>query len=271
MFSPSECLRISSPASAQVNRTGEGLCLDSERRSCSGSRSATACLPWPADGAAGNQFRRDYRAEPQLCRAQPRQSRFDPQRRSSFKPASRCTPGSRQDARQSRARPRPGPVRPASAPEPRLARRTRHDFRASRAGHRRQRHVGLGHVGSQRGDGVARPGHLRRPLPPDRRQPQDHAASQPRMAGDAGAAAHRVRGQEYFVVHDPVPPAFGDEGAANHMRLAPSYGEPGVELFVYGVSAAPFRRGSISRHRRRSRGSTGSTPTAPCSSSNRRR
>ena len=33
----------------------------------------------------------------------------------------------------------------------------------------------------------------------------------------------------------PVPTAFGDEGAANHMRLAPAHGEPGVEVFVYGV------------------------------------
>src|SRR5207237_5781607 len=30
-----------------------------------------------------------------------------------------------------------------------------------------------------------------------------------------------------FAVHGPVPPAFGDEGAANHMRLAPGHGEPG--------------------------------------------
>jgi succinylarginine dihydrolase len=43
-----------------------------------------------------------------------------------------------------------------------------------------------------------------------------------------------------FVVHGPVPPAFGDEGAANHMRLAPSHGEPGVEVFVYGLSGGPF-------------------------------
>ncbi|HXG81155.1 MAG TPA: N-succinylarginine dihydrolase [Sphingomicrobium sp.] len=43
-----------------------------------------------------------------------------------------------------------------------------------------------------------------------------------------------------FAVHDPIPPAFGDEGAANHMRLAPSHGEPGVEVFVYGVSGGPF-------------------------------
>jgi succinylarginine dihydrolase len=43
-----------------------------------------------------------------------------------------------------------------------------------------------------------------------------------------------------FAVHGPVPPAFGDEGAANHMRLVPSHGEPGVEVFVYGVSGGPF-------------------------------
>lgn len=43
-----------------------------------------------------------------------------------------------------------------------------------------------------------------------------------------------------FAVHAPVPPAFGDEGAANHMRLAPAHSEPGIEVFVYGVSAGPF-------------------------------
>jgi succinylarginine dihydrolase len=44
----------------------------------------------------------------------------------------------------------------------------------------------------------------------------------------------------HFAVHPPVPPAFGDEGAANHMRLAPAPGEPGVEIFVYGVSGGAF-------------------------------
>jgi succinylarginine dihydrolase len=43
-----------------------------------------------------------------------------------------------------------------------------------------------------------------------------------------------------FLVHGPVPPAFGDEGAANHMRLTAAHGEPGVEVFVYGVSGGPF-------------------------------
>lgn len=46
--------------------------------------------------------------------------------------------------------------------------------------------------------------------------------------------------QSHFTVHGPVPPAFGDEGAANHMRLAAAHGEPGVELFVYGVSGGQF-------------------------------
>jgi succinylarginine dihydrolase len=43
-----------------------------------------------------------------------------------------------------------------------------------------------------------------------------------------------------FAVHGPVPPAFGDEGAANHMRLAGAHGEPGVEIFVYGVGGGAF-------------------------------
>jgi succinylarginine dihydrolase len=43
-----------------------------------------------------------------------------------------------------------------------------------------------------------------------------------------------------FAVHAPIPPAFGDEGAANHMRLTPAHGEPGVEVFIYGVSGGAF-------------------------------
>ncbi len=41
---------------------------------------------------------------------------------------------------------------------------------------------------------------------------------------------------EAFVHHDPLPASLGlaDEGAANHMRLARSYGAPGIQLFVYG-------------------------------------
>jgi len=43
-----------------------------------------------------------------------------------------------------------------------------------------------------------------------------------------------------FAVHGPVPAPFGDEGAANHMRLAPSHAAPGVEIFVHGVAGGSF-------------------------------
>lgn len=46
--------------------------------------------------------------------------------------------------------------------------------------------------------------------------------------------------QRHFAIHAPVPTAFGDEGAANHMRLAGSHGAPGVEIFVYGVAGGAF-------------------------------
>ena len=44
----------------------------------------------------------------------------------------------------------------------------------------------------------------------------------------------------HFSVHGPIPPAFGDEGAANHMRLASTHDVPGVEIFVYGVGGGAF-------------------------------
>lgn len=42
-----------------------------------------------------------------------------------------------------------------------------------------------------------------------------------------------------FAVHDALPPVahFGDEGAANHVRLCAEHGEPGVNLFVWGREA----------------------------------
>ena len=44
----------------------------------------------------------------------------------------------------------------------------------------------------------------------------------------------------HFAVHPPVWPAFGDEGAANHMRLASRHDAPGIEVFVYGVRGKAF-------------------------------
>lgn len=43
-----------------------------------------------------------------------------------------------------------------------------------------------------------------------------------------------------FAVHPPIPAPFGDEGAANHMRLCASHDAPGVEVFVYGLPGGPF-------------------------------
>ncbi len=44
----------------------------------------------------------------------------------------------------------------------------------------------------------------------------------------------------HFAVHDAVPPSFGDEGAANHMRLCESHGAAGIEVFVYGKTGGRF-------------------------------
>jgi succinylarginine dihydrolase len=46
--------------------------------------------------------------------------------------------------------------------------------------------------------------------------------------------------KSHFALHEPVPPSFGDEGAANHMRLCEGHGAPGVEVFVYGRSGGAF-------------------------------
>jgi succinylarginine dihydrolase len=46
--------------------------------------------------------------------------------------------------------------------------------------------------------------------------------------------------RDRFVHHAPLPAtaALGDEGAANHTRLAPRHGARGLQLFVYGESAS---------------------------------
>ena len=42
--------------------------------------------------------------------------------------------------------------------------------------------------------------------------------------------------KKYFACHPPLEDngLFADEGAANHLRLAPGHGEAGLEIFVYG-------------------------------------
>ena len=67
---------------------------------------------------------------------------------------------------------------------------------------------------------------------------------------------------------------FADEGAANHMRMAPNQGAPGVEIFVYGrrprAKRAPaFPRARRWRPARPSRAVTGSIQPALCSRARR--
>jgi succinylarginine dihydrolase len=55
-----------------------------------------------------------------------------------------------------------------------------------------------------------------------------------------GRALKSIFADESYFAHHPALPSvshFGDEGAANHTRLCAGYGEPGVELFVYGQMA----------------------------------
>jgi len=52
----------------------------------------------------------------------------------------------------------------------------------------------------------------------------------------------------YFLVHDPLPTAIAlrDEGAANHMRLSPEYGSPGLEIFTFD-SPEPYFTDKVQR------------------------
>ncbi|MEL7197644.1 MAG: N-succinylarginine dihydrolase [Pseudomonadota bacterium] len=45
---------------------------------------------------------------------------------------------------------------------------------------------------------------------------------------------------DHFTVHGPVPPTFGDEGAANHGRFCEGHDSAGVELFVFGKTGGKF-------------------------------
>ncbi|HDS1152340.1 TPA: N-succinylarginine dihydrolase [Pluralibacter gergoviae] len=61
-----------------------------------------------------------------------------------------------------------------------------------------------------------------------------HRASE---ADTTGALLRAIfRDPQAFAVHDALPQValFGDEGAANHNRLGGDYGQPGLQLFIYG-------------------------------------
>ena len=62
--------RISAPAARKSKQLGRRrrIRIDPEAADCSASRPATRSSPSGADGAARDQFRRHHRAQPQLCR-----------------------------------------------------------------------------------------------------------------------------------------------------------------------------------------------------------
>ena len=67
-------------------------------------------------------------------------------------------------------------------------------------------------------------------------------AAMPHRSHEAAATLAQLRvafADPAFAVH-PAIPSFGDEGAANHMRVAPAHGESGIEIFVYGVDGGGF-------------------------------
>ncbi|MBC7385229.1 MAG: N-succinylarginine dihydrolase [Cryobacterium sp.] len=60
-----------------------------------------------------------------------------------------------------------------------------------------------------------------------------HRSLEPKQTG---VNLRRIFNGPEFVHHEPVVPQFGDEGAANHIRLAGRHGEAGLEIFVFGGS-----------------------------------
>jgi succinylarginine dihydrolase len=59
-------------------------------------------------------------------------------------------------------------------------------------------------------------------------------------AGTAAQLRVAFADKRHFTVHGAVPPPYGDEGAANHMRLCARHDQQGLEIFVYGKSGGPF-------------------------------
>ncbi|QMW23548.1 N-succinylarginine dihydrolase [Sandaracinobacteroides saxicola] len=69
-------------------------------------------------------------------------------------------------------------------------------------------------------------------------------ATMPHRAQEAAFTHAQLRlafaDRQHFAVHAPIPPCFGDEGAANHMRLAATHADPATQVFVYGEAGGAF-------------------------------
>jgi succinylarginine dihydrolase len=69
-------------------------------------------------------------------------------------------------------------------------------------------------------------------------------ATMPHRSLEWPDTAHQLRvafgDPRHFCHHPALPACFGDEGAANHMRMTASHDAPGFEIFVYGRSGGAF-------------------------------
>ncbi len=67
-------------------------------------------------------------------------------------------------------------------------------------------------------------------------------STMPHRASEAAQTERQLRlafaDPRFFRIHSPVPAPFGDEGAANFMRLTSQAGHGAVEMFVYGEGNA---------------------------------
>lgn len=75
-----------------------------------------------------------------------------------------------------------------------------------------------------------------------------HRSLEPQVTGNILKAV--FNNQTHFAHHQHLPDNdhFGDEGAANHTRLCHAFGEPGIELFVYGKHAFDDRQASPKKY-----------------------
>ena len=173
-------------------------------------------------GARRDQFRRHRRPEPQLCRASA--SATSPPTAnagSTAFPRAAALQGVEKMRHNLAARPRPGHAPPA--PPARTATgwpRSAPSVEDAPETLARRRFLRLGDVGGQCRDRLARPRHA----------PTAAATSPSPICGTMAHRSHEwpetlaqlrlaFADDAHFAVHAPVPATFGDEGAANHMRL----------------------------------------------------
>ena len=150
-------------------------------------------------------------------------------------------PGAGQDALEHRARPGPGPVRAAAAPGGALARRrSAPDFgeadRCIAANAMSASAMWAANAATVSPAPDTADGKCHLTVANLKTMPHRSLEWPDTLGAVAGWRSRRRRSRSTA----RCPTAFGDEGAANHMRLAGGHGEPGVEMFVYGVAGGPF-------------------------------